>query len=289
MKSKKKGKFSTILLIVLLLAGLGLLIYPSASNFWNSIHQTKAIKSYIEDVSNLSKNDLSDIWKEVDKYNKNILNRSNPYIPSANEKSQYKNLLDVSGTGMMGYIDIPKIKVTLPIYHGTEKGILQVAAGHLDWTSLPAGGKNTHCVMSGHRGLPSAKLFTDLDKLEVGDTFILSVLDRTLTYEIDQIIIVRPEKTDALEIVEGEDLCTLVTCTPYGINTHRILVRGHRITGDSQSSSSVKVTSDAVKMGSLMVAPMLAVPILLVVLVVILIKDKKRKARQVIKNEKDDE
>lgn len=289
MKSKKKGKFSTILLIVLLLAGLGLLIYPSASNFWNSIHQTKAIKSYIEDVANLSKNDLTDIWKEVDKYNQNILNRSNPYILLDGEKSQYKKLLDVSGTGMMGYIDIPKIKVTLPIYHGTEKGILQVAAGHLDWTSLPAGGKNTHCVMSGHRGLPSAKLFTDLDKLEVGDTFILSVLDRTLTYEIDQIIIVRPEKTDALEIVEGEDLCTLVTCTPYGINTHRILVRGHRITGDSQSLSSVKVTSDAVKMGSLMVAPMLAVPILLVVLVVILIKDKKRKARQVIKNEKDDE
>ena len=286
---KKKGNFTTILLIVLLAAGLGLLVYPSVSNFWNSMHQTKAIKSYVEDVANLDKNDLTEIWQEIERYNENILDRNNEYLPDQSEKEKYAELLDVSGTGMMGYIDIPKISITLPIYHGTDKGVLQVAAGHLEWTSLPAGGKSTHCVLTGHRGLPSAKLFTDLDKLEVGDTFILSILDRTLTYEIDQIIIVRPEETDALMISDGKDLCTLVTCTPYGINTHRILVRGHRVTGDAQTASSVKITSDAVKMGSLMVAPVVAVPILLVVLIILLVNDKKRKTRQVNKNEKNDE
>ena len=286
---KKKGNFTTILLIVLLVAGLGLLVYPSVSNFWNSMHQTKAIKSYVEDVANLDKNDLTEIWQEIERYNENILDRNNEYLPDQSEKEKYAELLDVSGTGIMGYIDIPKISITLPIYHGTDKGVLQVAAGHLEWTSLPAGGKSTHCVLTGHRGLPSAKLFTDLDKLEVGDTFILSILDRTLTYEIDQIIIVRPEETDALMISDGKDLCTLVTCTPYGINTHRILVRGHRVTGDAKTASSVKITSDAVKMDSLMVAPVVAVPILLVVLIILLVNDKKRKTRQVNKNEKNDE
>lgn len=289
MKKKRNGKITTVLLIALLVAGLGLLAYPSVSNFWNSMHQTKAIKSYIEEVSELNKNDLTDIWKEVEEYNRNILKRGNKYLPDESEKEKYTELLDVSGTGMMGYIDIPKISVTLPVYHGTDKGVLQVAAGHLDWTSLPAGGENTHCVLTGHRGLPSAKLFTDLDELEIGDTFILSVLDRTLTYEIDQILIVRPEEADALMISDGEDLCTLVTCTPYGINTHRILVRGHRITGDSQTAGSVKITSDAVKMGSLMVAPAVAVPILLVILIILFIKDKKRKTRQVNKNEENNE
>lgn len=285
---KKKGKLTTVLLIALLVAGLGLLVYPSVSNFWNSMHQTKAIKSYIDSVSVLKKNDLTEIWKEVDEYNKKILNRKNPYLPDENEKEQYYKLLDVNNTGMMGYIDIPKIKVTLPLYHGTDEGVFQVAAGHLEWTSLPAGGESTHCVLSGHRGLPSARLFTDLDELEKGDRFIISVLDRTLTYEIDRIKIVKPEETDDLMISEGRDYCTLVTCTPYGINTHRILVRGHRITGDESSSDSVKITSDAVKMGSLMVAPVLAVPILLAVLTVLIIKDRKRKTGRVKKNEKND-
>ena len=220
---------STIVLVILLLIGLSLLLYPTVSDYWNSFHQTRAIATYAENVAALDNASYDAIWDAARQYNRNLCSRSNSFLLSEEQKAEYESLLDISGQGVMGYIEIPEIDVSLPIYHGTEDPVLQVAVGHLEWTSLPVGGESTHCVLSGHRGLPSAKLFTNLDKLREGDTFLLRVLDEILTYEVDQILIVEPQDTAALEIAEGEDYCTLVTCTPYGINTHRLLVRGSRI------------------------------------------------------------
>ena len=237
---------STIVLVILLLIGLSLLLYPTVSDYWNSFHQTRAIATYAENVAALDNASYDAIWDAARQYNRNLCSRSNSFLLSEEQKAEYESLLDISGQGVMGYIEIPEIDVSLPIYHGTEDPVLQVAVGHLEWTSLPVGGESTHCVLSGHRGLPSAKLFTDLDKLREGDTFLLRVLDEILTYEVDQILIVEPQDTAALEIAEGEDYCTLVTCTPYGINTHRLLVRGHRI-DNIEEVKTVRVTADAVQ------------------------------------------
>ena len=187
----------------------------------------------------------------------------------------YESTLDVTGTGIMGYITIEKIGVELPIYHGTSDAVLQVAAGHLEGTSLPVGGASTHAVISAHRGLPSAKLFTNLDQLEVGDTFTITVLDRTLTYEVDNISIVLPTETDSLKVSEGKDYVTLMTCTPYGINTHRLLVRGRRITTPDKLKH-IRVTSDAIKIEPILTAPIMALPLLLVLLFWLLFAPRKR-------------
>ena len=203
-------------------------------------------------------------------YNASLLERNNAYLLTEEQKAAYEQLLNVSGLGIMGYIEIPSIDCSLPIYHGTEESVLQIAIGHLEWTSLPVGGESTHCVLSGHRGLPSAKLFTNLDKLQEGDVFLLRVLDEVLTYEVDQILIVEPQETGALRIVEGEDYCTLVTCTPYGINTHRLLVRGHRIE-NAPEARLVRVTADAVQIEPLLVAPIVALPMLLLLLILLLL------------------
>lgn len=267
---KKKGNFITPLLIMILLAGLSLLLYPAASNYWNSFHQTRAIAGYWEDVANMDTETYDRLWQEANAYNASLLTRSNAYLLSEEQKAEYARLLDVSGQGVMGYIEIPEINVSLPIYHGTEDSVLQVAVGHLDWTSLPVGGESSHCVLSGHRGLPSAKLFTNLDKLQEGDTFALRVLNEILTYEVDQILIVEPQDTDALEIEEGKDYCTLVTCTPYGINTHRLLVRGHRM-DNAEAAKTVRVTADATRIEPLLVAPAVAIPILSVLLISLLL------------------
>ena len=261
---------STILLVFILLIGLSLLLYPSVSNYWNSFHQTRAIATYAENVAKLDNNQYDQLWEEARAYNQALRFRSNPYYLSEEQKAQYESLLDVSGLGVMGYIEIPEIDVSLPIYHGTEESVLQIAVGHLEWSSLPVGGESTHCVLSGHRGLPSAKLFTNLDQLKEGDVFMLRVLDEVLTYEVDQILIVEPQETDALKIEEGKDYCTLVTCTPYGINTHRLLVRGHRIE-NLADADSVYVTADAMQIEPLIVAPVLAVPILLVLLLAVML------------------
>lgn len=267
---KKKGNFITPLLIMILLAGLSLLLYPAASNYWNSFHQTRAIAGYWEDVANMDTETYDRLWQEANAYNASLLTRSNAYLLSGEQKAEYGRLLDVSGQGVMGYIEIPEINVSLPIYHGTEDSVLQVAVGHLDWTSLPVGGESSHCVLSGHRGLPSAKLFTNLDKLQEGDTFALRVLNEILTYEVDQILIVEPQDTDALEIEEGKDYCTLVTCTPYGINTHRLLVRGHRM-DNAEAAKTVRVTADATRIEPLLVAPVVAIPILSALLISLLL------------------
>lgn len=267
---------STIILIFILVVGLSLMLYPSFSNWWNEAHQSRAIAAYSQEVSKLDENRYDELWQQAWEYNRSLVGRENAYLLDDSQKAEYERLLDVSGMGIMGYIEIPSLKVSLPIYHGTEESVLQVAVGHLEWTSLPVGGESTHCVLSGHRGLPSAKLFTDLDRLVVGDRFRLGVLDQVLTYEVDQILIVEPQDTEALLIEEGKDLCTLVTCTPYGINTHRLLVRGHRVETE-KDAKNVRVTSDAIQIEPYLVAPVVAAPILLVLLLGLLIPRRRKK------------
>lgn len=269
---------STIFLILILVVGLSLMLYPSLSNWWNEAHQSRAIAAYSQEVSKLDENRYDELWQQAWEYNRSLVGRENVYLLDDSQKAEYERLLDVSGMGIMGYIEIPSINVSLPIYHGTEESVLQVAVGHLEWTSLPVGGESTHCVLSGHRGLPSAKLFTDLDRLVVGDRFRLGVLDQVLTYEVDQILIVEPQDTEALLIEEGKDLCTLVTCTPYSINTHRLLVRGHRVETE-KDAKNVRVTSDAIQIEPYLVAPVVAAPILLVLLLGLLIPRRRNKRR----------
>ena len=272
-----KNKISTIILSLAFLAGLSLLLYPTASDYWNSMHASKAVADYSAEVTQLTKTQYDEIWAAAAAYNQSLRDRSGSFYLTDEQKEQYASQLDVSGTGIMGYIEIPNIKLSLPIYHGTEDSVLQIAVGHLEWSSLPVGGEGTHCVLSGHRGLPSAKLFTNLDQLVEGDTFVLRVLDEVLTYQVDQILIVEPDDTDALKAEEGKDLCTLVTCTPYGINSHRLLVRGHRIENQAQAEA-IRVTSDAMQIEPLIVAPAVALPVLLLLLLVLLLPGNKKKS-----------
>lgn len=276
---KKNNNWTTVFLVLLLLAGVSLLLYPSLSDYWNSMHQTRAIASYAETVSQLDTAQYDEMWKAAQDYNRSLAQRETAFALTDEQKAAYESLLDVSGLGVMGYIEIPGIDCSLPIYHGTEESVLQIAVGHLEWSSLPVGGEGTHCVLSGHRGLPSAKLFTNLDKLAVGDTFLLRILDEVLTYEVDQILIVEPEQVDALGIVPGEDYCTLVTCTPYGINTHRLLVRGHRVE-NTPEAARMHVTADATQFDPLLVAPVLAIPVLLLLLMILLVPKRRRKSRE---------
>ncbi len=269
---KKRG--TTIILLIVFIVGLSLLLYPSVSDWWNSMHQSRAVASYVEQVANMDDDKYAHLWEDAWNYNEKLTERENSYILSEEQKEEYNQILDIGGLGIMGYIEIPVIGVTLPIYHGTDEAILQVAVGHLEWTSLPVGGESSHCVVSGHRGLPSAKLFTDLDKLVVGDVFIFRVLDEILTYEVDQILIVEPHETDDLLIQEGKDLCTLITCTPYGVNSHRLLVRGHRVENQEQAQA-VRVTADAMQIEPVIVAPIVAIPMLLVLLIGLLIPKSK--------------
>ena len=270
-----KIRKSTLLLIGIFIIGLSLLLYPTVSDYWNSFHQTRAIAAYTDVVENLDDESYEKMLEEAHAYNNTLTNSNNRFILTEEEET-YESLLDITGTGIMGYIEIPSIRCSLPIYHGTDDAVLQIAAGHVPGSSLPVGGESTHCVLSGHRGLPSAKLFTDLDELTVGDIFVLHVLDEVLTYEVDQIHIVEPEDLDLLGIEEGQDLCTLVTCTPYGINSHRLLVRGHRIE-NLESASSARVPADAVQVDPVMVAPVVAAPMLLILLIWVLVGSSKKK------------
>lgn len=276
MEKKKKVNFTTILLVLILLAGLSLLLYPSFSDYWNSFHQSRAIATYSDAVEQLDAEDYETFWQEAVEYNERIAAVGNRFSLSEDEEEEYNKLLNITGTGIMGYIEIPSIRCSLPIYHGTDEAVLQIAAGHIEGTSLPVGGESSHCVISGHRGLPSAKLFTDLDQLTEGDVFMLRVLDEVLIYEVDQILIVEPSDLDALQIEKGKDLCTLVTCTPYGVNTHRLLVRGHRIE-NLESASSARVPADAVQVDPVMVAPVVAAPMLLILLIWVLVGSSKKK------------
>lgn len=267
---KKKSRFVTAILIAAFFIGALLLLYPTISDFWNSFHQSRAIASYAEQVADLDENAYDRLWEDARIYNKTLGDRMNRFVMAEEQKKAYAALLNIADNGVMGYIEIPKVRCNLPIYHGTDEAVLQVAIGHVPGSSLPVGGESTHCVLSGHRGLPSAKLFTNLDELETGDVFMLRVLDETLTYEVDQIRTVLPNELGDLAIVEGEDYCTLVTCTPYGINSHRLLVRGHRVENHA-GASTIRVTADAMQIEPLQVAPLVAAPILVVMLVVVLI------------------
>ena len=278
-----KRKLSTMLLILVFFAGLSLLLYPSLSDYWNSFHASQAVATYSEEVRNLNADKYDRLIREAREYNAALPGRYKDFFLSESDRSTYNALLDVNGTGVMGYIEIPTIQISLPIYHGTEDEVLQIAVGHLDWSSLPVGGEGTHCVLSGHRGLPSAKLFTNLDKLVAGDKFVIRVLDEVMTYEVDQILIVEPNDLSALAIEKGKDLCTLVTCTPYGVNSHRLLVRGHRVENESEE---IRVTSDAMQIDPLIVAPAVALPMLLALLFILLVSGKKKKSDGGKKNAK---
>ena len=275
-----KKHLSNIILILIFLIGLSLVLYPTVADYWNSLHQSRAIASYAEEVAHLDEDKYAEVWQAAVAYNRSLLQRDNVYLLSEEQKEAYEALLNVGGNGVMGYIEIPSIGVSLPVYHGTDEAILQIAIGHLEWTSLPVGGESSHSVVSGHTGLPSAKLFTDLTKLVAGDTFIFRILDETLTYEVDQILIVLPDETEALHIQEGKDLCTLVTCTPYGVNSHRLLVRGHRVE-NAAVAKTIRVTADATQVEPLIVASLIAAPILLILLIVVLFSGGKPKGKHV--------
>lgn len=264
--SKKKRKFnmiSTIVLLILFLVGLSVMLYPTVSDWWNSKVQTQAVVEYQQAVAKLDDSEKKAVFAKAHAYNSYLNTLSSPfeeYEQLEQEGFFYDNILNVSGTGIMGYITIPQIQVQLPIYHGTSAEVLNVAVGHLQGSSLPVGGKNTHAVISAHRGLPSARLFTDLDELVEGDIFTITILDEVYTYEVDKIRIVLPNEIDKLAIVPGEDRVTLMTCTPYGINTHRLLVQAKRI--DTQYVSNAVAAPDAVRVDPMLVVPVLCVPLL---------------------------
>ena len=272
----KKDTLSTLLLILVFLVGLSLLLYPTVSDYWNSLHQSRAIAEYAEQVAKLDDDRYAALWAAAQGYNETLLQKTDRYEMSDEERREYQTLLNVSDSGVIGYIEIPAIGCALPIYHGTNESVLQIAVGHIEGTSLPVGGVGTHCALSGHRGLPSAKLFTDLDKVAEGDIFLLRVLDKTLTYEVDQILIVKPYEMEALDIDPEQDYCTLTTCTPYGINSHRLLVRGHRVE-NQEEEKAVRVTADALQIEPVIVAPLVAGPMLLALLIGLLVSTHKKK------------
>ena len=273
----KKSRASTVILIIVFLVGLSLLLYPSLSDYWNSFRQSRAIASYVESVSHLDNQEYRALLEEARAYNASLVGDKTRFSPTEEELAEYLTLLGSTGAAV-GYVEIPAIKLTLPIYLGTSETVLQVGVGAMEGSSLPIGGESTHAVLTGHRGLPSATLFTDLDRLVQGDMFHIHILNETCTYEVDQILIVEPAEMDALEIVEGEDYCTLVTCTPYGVNSHRMLVRGHRIE-TPEDAVFVQVSPDALQMDPLFIAPFVAVPILLVLLLFLLFGGQKRSAK----------
>lgn len=255
---------STIIAILVFITGLSLLLYPTVSNYWNSKHQTAVVANYSKKIEKMDDQDKQAAIDSAISYNSGLVSNSGRFTPSDSDLSLYKSLLNADGTGMMGYITIPEIRCKLAIYHSVDDSVLQVGVGHLEGSSLPVGGSSTHCVISGHRGLPSARLFTDIDRLEKGDLFYLHVYGKVLAYEVDKISVVEPEDYGPLEIEEGKDLCTLLTCTPYGINTQRLMVRGHRVVDRLYDESNI--TSDAARVDTLVVASCVGIVLLLVLL-----------------------
>ena len=259
-----------LILTVGFLVGICVLLYPAISDFWNSKTQTRAIVDYETVLEDLAPEDYSAIWEQADAYNKKIFELKDPFVNHERVDGYYE-ALNVLGNSMIGYVKIDRIGVELPVYHGTSAEVLNVGVGHLQGSSLPVGGESTHSVMSAHRGLPSAKLFTDLDRLELGDTFQIIVLDRILTYQVDQIRIVEPNEFEELLIAEGQDRCTLFTCTPYGINTHRLLVRGTRIE-TIKEKPQIYVSNEAFRIEPLLVTPAVAAPMVLGFLIHLMVK-----------------
>ena len=287
---KKSHRVSNTILVLILLAGIAIAAYPAFSDYWNSMHQTRAIQSYAERVAELDNEEYTAVWEAALDYNRRLAENPNPWAMEDEDIEDYERQLNVDGTGNMGFISIPKIAVNLPLYHGTSDAVLQSSIGHIEGTSLPAGSVHpdpddfskveyaSHSVLSGHRGLPSAKLFSDLDAMEVGDVFYLTILDQTLTYQVDKISVILPEDSSELSLFPGKDYCTLMTCTPYGINTHRLLVRGVRVENDKELLD-VRVTADALKVEPLYVVPFIAAPVLLLLILWVVLFPGKKKRR----------
>ena len=273
-----RKRITTIILVVILLTGLSLLLYPTVSNAWISYLQSKAMAEYTEAVANNDDTDNERLWSEAVSYNESLSGSGIRWEMTGEEEEAYNQLLNIGSSGIMSYIEIPKINCSLPICHGVDEQSLKTAVGHLAGTSLPVGGQGSHCVLSGHRGLPSARLFTDLDKLEEGDVFRIQTLDRVLTYEVDQIQVVEPSDLTKLKIIDGMDYCTLVTCTPYGINTHRLLVRGRRV--ETEEAAEELTPVEEVRLNPIVTVPIVAVPAVLVLLIVLLICTKRRKTQR---------
>lgn len=287
-KKKKSGLMSTIMLVAVFLIGLCTMLYPTVSDFWNEKRQSKAIMNYDDLIVDLTPEDFSEHFRKADEYNRKLKLISFPFLGYSELDEEYHSTLNVNGDGMMGYITIEKIKIQLPIYHGTSDKVLNSAVGHMEGSNLPVGGESTHSVLSAHRGLPSAKLFTNLDKLVVGDIFTITILDKTLTYQVDQLLVVLPTEMNDLNIVNGEDYCTLVTCSPYGINTHRMLVRGTRIE-NIEKAKKVNVVTEAYLIDPLIVTPVVAIPIFSGFLVFLMIESAKEKKKNQSKNNNDED
>lgn len=284
MKRNKVG----ILLVLMLFIGICVLLYPALSQYWNSRTQTRIVDNYQDILSSLKKEDYTAYFEDAESYNAALAELDDPllqYDRLNNDNNNYDDILNISGNGVMGYITIAKLGVELPLYHGTSSAVLNIACGHLEGTSLPVGGESTHCVISAHRGLPHARLFTDLNKMELGDTFTATILDRTVTYQVDQIKVVNPDQVDDIRIIRGEDHITLLTCTPYGINSHRLLVRGTRI---ENAVPVLYVTSNAYKIDSLVATPAVAAPMLFVLLIVLMVKYRNRGSKPIISKEEEE-
>ena len=280
MRRKRIG----LLLLLMLFVGVCGLLYPSVSQYWNARTQTRAVENYREILDSMKPEDFDAYFEAAESYNQQLSDLKSP-LTDYHRLKNYHQTLNISGNGIMGYISIPKLGVELPLYHGITAEVLNVACGHMEGSSLPIGGESTHAVLSAHRGLPHARLFTDLDKMEIGDTFQITVLNRTITYQVDQIKVVRPDNAEYIQIVEGEDLCTLLTCTPSGVNSHRLLVRGTRL---ENATPVLYVTSDAYKIDSLVATPVVAAPILLVLLVVLMVKYREKGSKPLISKEEEE-
>lgn len=271
MQSKK----STIILLACFFIGLSVLLYPSISSYWNSKTQSQAIIDYEGMLARIKAEDYSSFFEEAEEYNKQLAAMSKP-LENFDKLTGYNNILNLNGNGMIGYIKVPKINQELPVYHGTSDAVLAIAVGHMEGTSLPVGGENTHTVVSAHRGLPTAELFTYLDRMEIGDTFYFKILDREITYEVDQIRIVEPNDLSLIQIEQGNDHCTLLTCTPYGINTQRLLVRGRRL--DSTVKRNIYIANEAYRIDTLVVMPVVALPIITILMIYVMFAPVKKES-----------
>lgn len=281
-KNKLKKNLPNLILAVFFIIGLCIFLYPSVSDFVNEWAQNWEVSQYESKVSELSYDIYDNLISEAQEYNKSLVGKNLLFNNENLENTNYKNILSVENSGIIGYLKIPKINVRLPIYHGTDASILQIGVGHLEGTSFPVSGESVHAVLSGHTGLPSSKLLTDLVELEVGDTFSIVILNQIYTYEVDQILVVEPDETDALEIIEGKQYATIVTCTPYGVNTHRLLVRGALI----QNVINADIASEATVVDSTIIIPIIAIPLIIILFIIMInIRNKKNKRKEIEENE----
>ena len=289
-KKRQRNRRQTLLLVLIMLLGAAFLLYPTVANEWNKTVQSRAVTRYLDEISTIDWSVAEAAMADAKAYNRELGDAGIDWMPSMTRASKYDKLLNVTGNGMMGYIEIEKLNLRLPIYHGTSESVLSAAIGHLEQTSLPVGAASfdeelgipmspdgSHCALSGHRGLPSARLFTDLDLLQIGDVFTMSILNETYFYEVDQIRIVDPQDVASIKIEPGKDYCTLITCTPYGVNTHRLLVRGVRAGTDVLGQYSYRIQSNAILIRPVVVAPFLAAPVLVLLFIVAMLVPGKRR------------